>query len=150
MGLDKAVIRRERTGESIPVLFNPEEYSVEAGNSFAEVPIPGSRVPPIQFVRGTARVLKMDLFFDTTAKGTDVRREAERVVGLLAPDQVTLGPPVLLFAWGSFQLRCVLERVSQRFARFLPNGLPVRAYLAVAFREYEAVALETRAGLFLG
>ena len=46
-----------------------------------------------------------------------------------------MAPPFLLFTWGSFQFRCVLESVSQRYTQFLTNGSPVRAYLKLSLWE---------------
>ena len=71
--LAKAVIINTVTGASFPVMYNPEELQVEQGNNFAEVGIPGLNAPPLQYVRGKARVLTMELFFDTYETGQDVR-----------------------------------------------------------------------------
>lgn len=150
MGLEKAIITDLQTGELIPVMFNPEEYSLDVGNTFAEIAIPGLRAPPIQFVRGNARQLSMELFFDTYEQRTDVRGEVGRIVGLLDQNPTTQGPPVLLFSWGSLNFTCVLESVGQRFTMFLDDGTPVRATLTVSFKEYERVEVEIRQGLFIG
>ena len=150
MGIEKAVLLNLTTGENIPVMFNPEEYTVDSANSFAELAIPGLRVPPVQFGRGIGRTLKMDLFFDTTDFETDVRDPADRVNNLLEKDPSTKGPPVLLFLWGGVQFKCVLERVSQRFTRFLSNGMPVRVTLSATFKEYQEVEVTIQRGLFVG
>lgn len=150
MPLEKAAILNTPTGELIPVQFNPEEYTLESNNHFAEVAVPGSATPGVQYVRGGARMLKVELFFDSTADGTDVRRQTRRVTDLLEPSAGTFAPPVLVFAWGGVYYPCVLDRVTQRFARFLPTGEPVRAYLSVTFREYAAVQVDVSFGLFIG
>jgi hypothetical protein len=62
MGFEKATITNLQTGERISVMFNPEEYSLDLGNSFAEIDIPGLKTPPIQYVRGNIRNLRMELF----------------------------------------------------------------------------------------
>ena len=147
MGIEKAVLINLNTREKIPVMFNPEEYSLESGNTFAELAIPGSRVPPIQFGRGVARTLKMDLFFDTSSDQSDVRRPVGRVLSLLDKDPATLGPPVVLFLWGGVQFKCVLERVSQKMNRFMTDGTPLRANLSVSFKEYQEVVVTTEFGL---
>ena len=150
MALDKATITNLDTGEAIAVMFNPEEYTLDAGNSFAEISIPGLRTPPIQYVRGTARQLRMELFFDTYELRSDVRADTGRIAGLLNQDPKTLGPPVLMVSWGSLNFTCVLESVGQRFTMFLDDGTPVRATLTVAFKEYETVDVEIKGGLFIG
>jgi hypothetical protein len=150
MALEKATIRNLQTGEIIPVMFNPAEYSLDLGNTFAEIGIPGLRTPPIQYVRGNTRNLKMELLFDSFEKQIDVRRETQRVTSLLNSDGNTQAPPILLFSWGGLNFKCVLESVGQRFTMFLGDGTPARATLTVSFKEYEEVKVEIRQGLFLG
>jgi nucleoid-associated protein YgaU len=150
MALAKATIINLETTEQFPVMFNPEEYTLQTGNSFAEVGIPGLAKPPIQYVRGNLRTLQMELFFDTYEYKSDVRAETRRISSLLEKNSTTKAPPVLLFTWGSLQFKCVLESAAQRFILFLNNGTPVRARLNVTFKEFEQVEVEVQHGLFVG
>lgn len=148
--LEKATIHNLQTGEAIQVMFNPEEYSLDLGNTFAEIGIPGLQTSPIQYVRGNLRTLQMELFFDTYEAGTDVRAETMKVTNLLNKLPSTKAPPILLFSWGSLHFRCVLESAGQRFLMFLSDGTPVRARLTVAFKEYQPIEVEIESGLFVG
>lgn len=150
MALEKATIRNLQTNEIIPVMFNPGEYSLDLGNTFAEIGIPGLKTPPIQYVRGNTRNLKMELFFDSFERKTDIRGETQRVTSLLNSDGSTQAPPILLFSWGGFNFKCVLESVGQRFTMFLEDGTPARATLTVSFKEYEEINVEIKQGFFLG
>ncbi|MCB0165985.1 MAG: LysM peptidoglycan-binding domain-containing protein [Anaerolineae bacterium] len=150
MALEKATITNLNTREAIPVLFNPEEYSLDVGNTFAEIGIPGLKTPPIQYVRGNLRHLRMELFFDTYEQRVDVRRLTGQITTLLDPEAKTQAPPLLLFSWGGLNFKCVLESVEQRFTMFLDSGAPVRAKLTVSFKEYEPVEIEIKRGLFVG
>lgn len=150
MALDKATIINLETREQIPVMFNPEEYSLDLGNTFAEIGIPGLQTSPIQYVRGNLRTLKMELFFDTYEQKVDVRTQTQRITSLLNKNVTTQAPPILLFSWGSLQFKCVLESVGQNFTMFLSNGMPVRAKLSVNFKEFEPVEIEIERGLFIG
>ena len=150
MGLAKATIVNTETNESIPVMFNPEEYSLEKGNLFSEIGIPGRRTPPLQFVRGNAENLSMNLFFDTYELKRDVRDFTGPITRLLEKESVTKAPPVLLFTWGSFSFTCVLESIKRRFTMFLSDGTPVRATLAVTFKSFEPVEIEIQKGLIVG
>jgi hypothetical protein len=143
MALAKAVITVEHTGEEIPVMFNPEEYTLNKDNNFVSQTIPGLRSPILQFVNGNLRTLEMELLFDTYLPHTteaesprDVREETQKIVKLLDIDSNLHAPPVLTVSWASLQFRCVLARVSQRFIMFLPDGRPVRARLTVTFNEF--------------
>lgn len=146
--LAKAEIIDTASGESYPVMFNPEELKLDQGNSFAEIGIPGLNTPPVQYVRGRARTLAMDLFFDTYETGGDVRAHTGPIVRLLDKRPDTHAPPVLLFSLGSFQFRCVLVDANQRFTMFLRNGTPVRSSLSVRFQEYVPTDVEVRGGVF--
>ena len=150
MSLEKATIINTNTEESISVMFNPEEYTLDKANNFAEVGIPGLMSPPIQYVRGSLRTLKMELFFDTYEEKADVRAHTQKIANLLEKDPSTQAPPILLFAWGQLNFRCVLDSVSQRFTMFLNDGKPVRATLSVTFKEFQPVEIEIRRGLFIG
>src|ERR1700744_5127654 len=92
--LAKAPILNTFTGESFRLMYNPEELKLEQGNTFAEVGIPGLGTPPVQYVRGKARTLSMELFFDTYETGEDVRTRTAPVVQLLDKDARELAPPV--------------------------------------------------------
>jgi len=136
MGLARAMIQIEHTGETFDVMFNPEEYTLNQDNNFASQNVPGRSGPVLQFVHGNMRTLEMELFFDTTVEARDVRGETEKVVRLLKIDSDLHAPPVLRVSWASLQFRCVLARAGQKFIKFLEDGRPVRARLTVTFNEY--------------
>ncbi|HKI33538.1 MAG TPA: hypothetical protein VKA46_16910 [Gemmataceae bacterium] len=146
--LTKATILDQSTQQQIAVMYNPEQFTLEEGNNFAEVAIPGLPTPPLQYVRGKARVLGMELFFDTYEQAADVRQYSDQVVRLLDQDPQTLAPPVLVFTMGLFSFQCVLVEVNQRFTMFLRDGTPVRTTLAVRFQEYARVEVQVEAGFF--
>jgi hypothetical protein len=155
MSLEKAVITNTATGERIAVMFNPEEYTLNRENNFAQIGVPGLSAPIIQFVHGNQQTLEMELFLDTyeahreggrslNAAGDDVRKLAKAVTGLMSIDPATHAPPVLLFTWSSLSFTCVLTRASQRFVMFKPDGTPVRARLTVTFSQYSNAELEAK------
>ncbi len=148
--LAKAILINTVTNERFPVMYNPEEYRLDQGNTFAEVGIPGLNSPPIQYVRGRARTLTMDLFFDTYETGEDVRTYTGPVVHLLDTLPQTQAPPVLLFAMGPFNFQCVLVDAGQRFTMFARDGTPVRSILSAKFQEFVRVAVQIQSGLFIG
>lgn len=155
MALEKASITNTATGERIVVMFNPEEYTLSRENNFAQITVPGLSAPLIQFVHGNQQTLEMELFLDTyevhvhgsapmNAAGSDVRRLANKVIGLMNIERSTHAPPVLLFTWSSLSFTCVLSRATQRFVMFKPDGTPVRARLTVTFSQYTNADIEAR------
>ncbi|MCH7342696.1 peptigoglycan-binding protein LysM [Pelomonas sp. CA6] len=148
--LAKATITNTSTAERIQVMYNPDELRLEQGNNFAEVGIPGLDAPPVQYVRGKARTLAMDLFFDSYEADQDVRQHTGPLVRLLDKEPRTKAPPVLLFSMGQFNFQCVLVDASQRFTMFRRDGTPVRSTIAVRFQEFVRVEIEIEHGLFIG
>lgn len=150
MTVEKAALLNTETGDEVRVLFNPDEYTHNLSNNFAEIGIPGLRTPPIQYVGGQATELTMELFVDTYEVRSDVRAEVRRLTQFLDHLPTTGAPPVLLFSWGTFNFECVLVRVDQRFTMFLDDGTPVRATLNVTFKEFEPVEVDIQSGVFVG
>jgi hypothetical protein len=156
MALEKALITNLATMEQIPVLFNPEEYTLNKDINYAQSAIPGLSSPILQFVNGNLQTLEMELLVDSYEEhrygsrvlnqaNDDVRKLTGPISGLMVINRDTHAPPILLFAWGSLSFQCVLARVSQRFIMFRPDGIPVRARLNVTFNEYVDPAAEIRA-----
>ena len=135
MEYQKAYIEPEGQGR-FEILFNPTQYSVEKANQIAEAAIPGLQAPVLQYVHGNTRTLSVELFFDTYEEGADVRTHTNRIYKLLEIDPDTHVPPICNIGWGGFSFRCVADHVSGRFALFLPDGTPVRAFLNVTFKEF--------------
>lgn len=138
MGLEKATIRPyiPKGGDTVKVLFNPTEYHLTQSNQFSEVAIPGLAAPLLQFARGNARSLSMQLFFDTYEQRTDVRDHTKKLIKLLEINRELHAPPVCEFTWGNLTFIGVLEQANQRFTLFLDDGIPVRATVDVTFKEY--------------
>jgi hypothetical protein len=134
MSLVKAMIINTITGSPIPILFNPEEYSISRSAKFSDAKVPGLEVPITEYSHGLQETLSMDLFFDTYELDIDVRIFTERVAKLLDLDPGTDAPPVCLFVWGTLVFECQLENLTKRFTMFNSFGIPVRATLSVTFR----------------
>lgn len=155
MALEKATITNTVTAEKVAVMFNPEEYTLQRENNFAQIAVPGLSAPIIQFVHGNQQTLEMELFLDTyeshqsgsrklNQAGDDVRKLAGKVTDLMNIIPATHAPPVLLFTWASLSFTCVLSRATQRFIMFKPDGTPVRARLNVTFSQYSNAELEAK------
>jgi hypothetical protein len=135
MALVKATITAENTRESLEVMFNPEEYSLNRDNNFASQAIPGLGSPILQFAHGNLRTLDMELLFDTYEvkqdAQRDVRIQTQRLIKFMEIDSALHAPPILQVAWASLHFRCVLTKAAQKFILFL--GQPVYALSIVLF-----------------
>lgn len=138
MALKKAmiIVDRGNSKENIEVLFNPNEYALDASNHYNWERVPGLSMPVGQFVSGNTTTLTLDLFFDTYEKKTDVRDYTKKISGLLDVEKELHAPPVCRFVWGSVDFKGVVEKVHQTFTMFLDTGIPVRAKLKVTFKSW--------------
>jgi hypothetical protein len=136
----------------IEVQFNPTEYALNKGAQIAEIGIPGLDSPILQFVRGQNETLTLEFFFDTTRTGAqgarspgmgedaaDVRDLTKSIYQLVKIQPRTHAPPRVRVSWGSLSFKAIVESVQQRFSLFSPNGVPLRATVAVTFREYKTL-----------
>jgi nucleoid-associated protein YgaU len=140
---------------SVP--FNPTELTFEKAMQFAEITIPGLDAPLQQFVRGQAEKLTMELFFDSTDKGTglgatSVTTQTDKVFSLARINPDTHAPPVVTVQWNDHfsgdsllapvagQKRHsfvgVIESIRQKFSLFSPEGIPLRATVNLVIREF--------------
>ena len=51
---------------SIDVMFNPTEYQITRNMTYAEIGVPGLSMPLLQFIRGEAQTLQLELFIDSS------------------------------------------------------------------------------------
>lgn len=130
MELEKATLN------DIEVLFNPTQYSLNKSNVFTEIAIPGLAAPLLQFGRGNAQTLSMELFFDTYEQGIDVREHSNKIVHLLDIDPELHAPPICTFNWGELSFVGVLEHANQTFTLFFPSGVPARATVNISLKQY--------------
>jgi nucleoid-associated protein YgaU len=155
MALEYATLTNLDTGQRFEVLFNPDEYTVNKDNNFAQASVPGLSSPLLQFVSGNLRTLEMELVFDSVerhrhanrtvnAANSDVRKLTQQVLDLMAINPETHAPPPVLFAWGGLTFTGVLAKASQKYTMFLETGIPVRARLHVTFHEWKTALTEAK------
>jgi nucleoid-associated protein YgaU len=130
----------------IPLTFNPAQYQVKKPQVFQEIPIPGLPSPPLQWVRGGLGTLSLEAVVDTT---DDLRNVDDayvnRIRGLLDPDPKLHAPPLVAFVWGKRSFVGVLDGLDITYLLFDPDGVPLRAKLAITLKEYRSVAAQIRA-----
>ena len=151
LGLRKAQLVIEEPREEnekdrvIPVHFNPTEYQLQKANTFAEIPIPGLETPPIQYVRGASEKLTMELLVDTSDTLENVR---EKYVGklrnLLNKKGKLHAPPIVSFVWDKDIFTGVIESLNVTYLMFTPEGVPLRARLALVLKEYRPGEIQVK------
>lgn len=144
------IINLDGGGSPIECMFNPKEYSFSKRNQWTPGKSKGSNMPQLEFGGGQPATLQMQLFFDTYAKGKDVRKEyTDAIWQLMMVDQTLKDPknkkgrpPKVRFQWGSaWSFDAVITSINQKFTLFLSDGTPVRATLDVTFQQIKDAAL---------
>lgn len=131
---------------TVPLHFNPSEYKLKKENTFAEVPIPGLESPPLQYVRGGARVLSMDVLVDTSGELENVREKyVAKIEGLMEQSEKLHAPPIVEFVWAEQVFRGVLQSLEITYTLFHTDGKPLRAKLALVMKEYRPVDVRLKA-----
>ncbi|MDB5692067.1 MAG: LysM peptidoglycan-binding protein [Alphaproteobacteria bacterium] len=152
------ILSGSRAGTVIPILFNPEQYTMDRANTFKSTAVPGLGSELIQFVNGNSTVLTMDLFledsFDAASLNMNQAQDelAEGVLNMLVLTRMKLlnslleidrtlhAPPTVRFVWGPLRFDAVVEKITTKATIFHSDGLPKRATLSVSFREYRSIA----------
>lgn len=134
-------------GATLTVAFNPAEYTIEKRNAYAEAAIPGLDAPMIQFSRGEARTLSMELLLDTYTYGdqADIREtHIKSLETFLEVDGDLHAPPPCKIIWASLVFVGLLQEARKQFVMFLECGRPVRARVTLTWKEYIPVEIQLR------
>jgi hypothetical protein len=142
----------------IDVQFNPTEYGIDSGASYAELQVPGLSTPLLQFVRGEVSTLSLELFLD----GTDTRQNVQNAIA--SPSQGSLSsrattvedrltqirafvtiqrelhaPPVCNFSWNNISFDGVVTSLRERYTLFDASGNVLRARVTLTLKSYASV-----------
>lgn len=127
-------------GEALTVDFNPS--SLRLTHTAAGPPggqVMASATNEKQSVAkqqtGYTTGLSMELLFDTSRTGRDVRQKTLFLVALTRPQSsaVSNGRP-MRFSWGSFLFNGCLDSLGETIDLFSADGVPLRATVAVSLR----------------
>ncbi len=143
-GLTPAVIvNRDNEQERVTFMFNPHEYTLTKQNQWTAEKNKGKNIPKLQFSQGGSQTLKLQLFFDTYAEGTDVRDHTKPLWNMVMvnPDKKNAKsnksrPPIIEFQWGKLAFVAVITNISQKFTLFNQNGIPLRTTVDVTLQQY--------------
>jgi hypothetical protein len=153
--VDKAWFYNEETGAWFEVQYNPLSFNLERSAKWDEKPVPGN-APTLEYGGTALATASMELMFDTTHDGSDVRGAwVNKLLHLLNPaykpvdgqgsDAEKRRPARVWFSWGSQNMLCVVESVSTSFMMFSSGGVPLRAKVALKLKEYPPEAADPSA-----
>ncbi len=114
----------------VEVHFNPASLQYTVANTQDPQRKNGNGV---QFVSQSTAKLTMDLVFDTTLTGADVRETTDKMAKLLRPYQDGGGkvPPSVEFGWGAYTFTGIVEQYKETLDFFSAGGVPLRSSVNV-------------------
>ena len=139
--VEKAKIVNLNTKKEVDCHFNPAEFGIGQTLKWEEKPDQGTAVPKLVYSGAESQDMPVTFLFDTTSTGKDVFQPV--VTKGARHDQVQLvarngkgEPPQCRFQWGKFlTFNAVIKDIKQKFTLFAPNGTPLRAEVAVTFKQ---------------
>lgn len=128
-----------KSGTPIKVHFNPVSLQYTVANTLSQQG--GGKK---QYVSQSTAKLTMDLVFDTTETGTDVRIATSQIAKLMEPggkegDTKRAVPDVVNFEWGSFSFKGMVESYKETLDFFAPEGVPLRASVNLTLSKQDKV-----------
>jgi hypothetical protein len=155
--VEKATLTALPGGTPLNVHFNPASlvYSVE--NSVAQQ---SGGPKKVQYVAQFSGKLTMDLQFDTTDTGSDVRTVTNQVALFMqasanasaaaqnsAPPAANgnssgpppKAPPVLMFQWGTYQFQGIMDSFKETIDFFSNDGVALRALVSIGLSRQDNV-----------
>jgi hypothetical protein len=153
----KATLSALPGGTPLTVHFNPASlvYSVENSN-----PPQAGQPKKAQYVAQFSGKLTMDLQFDTTDTGADVRTVTNQVAAFMqasvnataaaasaAPPSGSnnsgapppKAPPVLMFQWGTYQFQGIMDSFKETIDFFSADGIALRALVSIQLSRQDNV-----------
>ncbi len=137
------IFRVDTPSDKVTCQFNPKDFSITKSVKWVYKTINGKDVGEPEFSGGEAQDLVVDLLFDSTDTGADVRDKYAKLLDMAEVDpnkaNATTGksePPECIFQWGSFMsFSGVIKSINQNFLLFKNDGTPLRSRVKVTFTE---------------
>lgn len=122
--LVKASFKIRGSDDVFNVHFNPQSLQYTITNNLKNT---GSGNAAKQYVDESTGKLTMDLVFDTTDTGEDVRLHTVQVAQLMEPAESDKTPPIVEFEWGLYTFAGMMEGYKETIDFFSADGVPLRA-----------------------
>ena len=125
--------------KKFPLQFNIAEYNEEIINKYNEKILKNTKGKELQFDSSSQSDLTLDLFFDSTDEGTDVREKLKPLDIIASMDKENHAPAPCIFVWGNFNFRGVVGKISKKFTYFYQDGVPARVRVSLILKPYETL-----------
>ena len=136
---------------SYKVMINPEKYTQQASIEFSEKQGQGSPGTTIKYKKTPPSTISFDLVFDATGVVKSQQKPYKNKVAKLKKEIKAFTdivytynghkhkPNYLMVRWGNgLEFRCMLTSMSTEYTLFRADGIPLRAKMAVTFKNYQS------------
>lgn len=132
------VIGPGASGTPIAVHFNPESLEYTVTNNIKEQ---GNSSESKQQVSKSSGKLSMELVYDTTRDGADVREQTEQLQALMKPVEEGSKKiaPIVEFAWGTYRFKGIFSSYKETLDYFSSTGVPLRASISISMTQQDGV-----------
>jgi hypothetical protein len=127
----------------LPVDFNPETLKLSITNAMQANAKRRKKEPP-QFVTDSTAKLSVDLVFDSTTYGIDVREITSQVAQMMKPkgsaqqQRKKKGiPAIVIFEWGTFLFEGYIDSFNETLDFFAAEGVPLRSSVSLSMAEQD-------------
>jgi hypothetical protein len=133
-------------GEKVKVDFNPESLKLNLSNQSSG----GNQQAggATQYLGPGSSTMTVELLFDTSTTGSDVRQRTEALAYFIVGDSQDsnnrrTSPPKVRFEWGSFIYEGIIKSMDETLEYFSETGVPLRAKVSLSFQR-DALVLYQR------
>ncbi len=125
----------------LEVQFNPQTLKLKFANQNSGGEQPNGATA--QNVGNLTSSLSVELLFDTTESGSDVREKTKKVAYFMMPKEgeENRTPPRTRFQWGSLVFEGVTNELEETLDYFSAEGVPMRATLSLTLKSDNIVFL---------
>jgi hypothetical protein len=140
----------ETAGEPVKAHFNPESLQLTIRNTMEAKDGETNGRPPQQLVSASEVSLALQLLFDTTMTGADVRGDTAKIAEMMRPGAVEQGskrrPAVVRFEWGQFRFQGTITDYAETIDFFSADGVPLRSSLNLTITKHEDAFPQPKGG----
>jgi len=120
--------------EEIIVHFNPDSLKYSISNTLENK---GKSGKTKQYVGQSTGKLSMELVFDTTHNGEDVRVYTDKLAKFMEAENKV--PPTILFEWGTYKFQGMVESFTETTEFFSPTGIPLRSQVSISMVDQDEI-----------
>ncbi len=129
---------------SVDAHFNPETLSMTIRNAMEEAKHDMTQGRPSQLIASSEVSLSVQLLFDTTLDGSDVRQSTAQIAEMIHPGAVVpreegkRRPSRVAFVWNEFRFEGLITDYSETLDYFSEEGIPLRSSVDLSLTKYDA------------